>query len=127
MKSLETYETFRDLLVWQESVKLAKSIYEVTSGFPKSELYGLVSQMRRAAVSVSSNIAEGYGVQSSKHKLHFYIIARGSVVELSSQIELSLVLGFTNSIDRDSLIAHSDSTSKLLNLLIKSIRRKRGS
>ncbi len=71
------FQTFRDLRVWQEAYKLAVGVYKISEKFPKHELYGLSSQMTRAAVSVSSNIAEGYGRKSSQDKCHFYIMAHG--------------------------------------------------
>ncbi|MBI2476061.1 MAG: four helix bundle protein [Candidatus Taylorbacteria bacterium] len=77
---------FTDLKVWQESHKLVILIYKETKSFPREEIFGLTSQMRRAAVSVSSNIAEGFGRQSYKEKVQFYYLAHGSLVELKNQL-----------------------------------------
>ena len=84
----------RDLEVWQKAMRLVTEIYEVTSSFPKHELYGLTSQIRRAAVSVPSNVAEGYA-RNSRNELHHFIgQARGSLAELETQIELAGNLGY---------------------------------
>ncbi len=84
--------TFKDLIVWQKSRDLAVAIYRLTEDFPKSELYGLTSQMRRAVVSISSNIAEGYHRFHDKEKQQFLAIAFGSGSELESQIEIAKIL-----------------------------------
>ena len=83
------------LLAWELSVQLVKRIYELTHSFPTSEVYGLVSQMRRAAVSVPSNIAEGAARQSHREFVQFLVIARGSLSELETQLHISRELGFT--------------------------------
>lgn len=82
----------KKLDTWKESIQLTKVIYKATASFPKSEKYGIISQMRRAAVSVSSNIAEGASRTSRKERRRFYEIARSSLVELDTQIELSFEL-----------------------------------
>jgi len=87
--------SYKELVVWQKSIALVKVIYELTKNFPRSEQFGVVSQMRRAAVSIPSNIAEGYGRKSSKEYKQFYSIAYGSALELDTQLiicrELELV------------------------------------
>jgi len=85
-------KSFKDLIVWQKSRDLAVKIYKVTERFPKSELYGLTSQMRRAVISISSNIAESYHRFHSKEKQQFLAIAFGSGSELESQIEIAKIL-----------------------------------
>jgi len=85
-------KTFKDLIVWQRSRDLAVTIYKLTEGFPKSELFGLTSQMRRAVISISSNIAESYHRFHKKEKRQFLAIAFGSGSELESQIEISKIL-----------------------------------
>ena len=87
---------YQDLKVWQLSMDLVVRVYELTHDFPDRELYGLVSQMRRAAVSISSNIAEGKGRTSNKELGHFLSNARGSICELETQILLSVRLGFVS-------------------------------
>ena len=85
-------KSFKDLIVWQKSRDLAVLVYKLTEGFPKAELYGLTSQMRRAAVSISSNIAEGFNRFHSKEKNQFLSIAFGSGSELESQMEVAKIL-----------------------------------
>lgn len=86
---------YRDLIVWQKAIELVVLIYDLTKDFPKEELYGLSSQMRRAAVSIPSNIAEGNRRSSPKDRNHFVIVAFGSAAELETQLEISkrLILG----------------------------------
>jgi four helix bundle protein len=102
----------RDLVAWQEAMHLAKRVYQVTALFPKEELYGLVSQMRRAAVSVPSNIAEGAGRGSDREFKQFLMIARGSLSELETQLLLAQELGFLE--DADTVI---ESIQKLFRIL----------
>ncbi len=90
---MEPVRSYRDLTVWQRSMTLAELVYAATSQFPKSELYGLVSQMRRAAISIPSNIAEGHSRISTGGYVQFLGIARGSLAELETQIELAKRLG----------------------------------
>jgi len=87
-----TTKSFKDLIVWQKSRDLAVAVYKLTEQFPKSELYGLTSQMRRAVISISSNIAESYHRFHDKEKYQFLAIAFGSGSELESQIEIAKVL-----------------------------------
>ena len=82
-------QSFKELIVWQKSIELVKEIYKITNSFPKSELYGLVSQMRRSAVSIPSNIAEGKKRRTSKDFMQFLRIADGSAAELETQIIIS--------------------------------------
>ena len=84
----------RDLRVWQDSIRLVKNVYLATETFPKHEIYGLTSQMRRASVSVPTNIAEGSARISRKELLHFLSIARGSLSELDTLAEISMALGY---------------------------------
>lgn len=82
-------KSYKELIVWQKAMGLVREIFSLTGKFPKSELYGLVSQIRRAAVSIPSNIAEGYGRTSRKEYRQFYAIAYGSGLELETQLLLS--------------------------------------
>lgn len=109
-----------DLLAWQLAVDLTKRIYLLTRTYPASETYGLVSQMRRAAVSVPSNVAEGAARDSDKEFAQFLVIARGSLSELETQVHISQELGFIAP-DRelDDLI---DRVFGLLGGLLKSVR-----
>ncbi len=97
--------SFRDLRVWQEAMKLTAEIYKSTVGFPRHELYGLSSQMRRAAVSVPSNIAEGKGHRSDKEFSHFLFHARGSLLELQTQLLIAEELQYLSREDAQRLSA----------------------
>jgi four helix bundle protein len=87
-------EGFRDLIVWQRAVQMSVAIYQLTSDFPREEMYGLTSQLRRAGVSVASNIAEGWGRQSEGEYKHFLGMARGSNLEVQTQMVIAAELGF---------------------------------
>jgi len=108
----------KNLTVWKKSKELVKLIYKATANYPKSELFGLVSQMRRCAVSVPSNIAEGYGRGSNTDLVHFLRIARGSVNELDTQISISRDLLFINGDTADALDELNEEVLKMLNSLI---------
>jgi len=90
-------KSYKELVVWQKSMELVKEIYRLINSFPKSELYGITSQMRRAAVAIPSNIAEGYGRKSTKSYSQFYAISYGSALELETQLILSKDLKLTSS------------------------------
>ena len=90
--------TYKDLIVWQKSMNLVVEIYKLTENFPRSEIYGLVSQMRRCAVSIPSNIAEGRRRGSRKDYRHFLIISYGSGAELQTQIEIAKILQFNKNL-----------------------------
>jgi four helix bundle protein len=94
---METIRTFRDLLVWQKGMQLVTRVYEVSRELPKEELYGLTSQMRRSAISIPSNIAEGHGRSSTKEYVHFLEVAVGSLFELDTQLEIARNLGYYES------------------------------
>jgi len=89
-------QSFRDLQVWQKSMKLTVAVYRLTQHFPREEMFGLTSQLRRCAVSIPSNIAEGHGRINPREFRHFLLIARGSNSELQTQLELASELGFTD-------------------------------
>ena len=114
--------THRDLKVWQQTMALAESVYHATAEFPLAERFGLVAQMRRAAVSVPANIAEGAARSSSKEFAKFLSVARGSLSELETQLELARRLGFVN--DGLSLLRQCNSSGQMLSRLIFSIRRR---
>ena len=106
------------------SMDFAALIYNITKDFPKDELFGLVSQMRRAVVSVPSNIAEGYARGSEKDKLHFLRISSGSMSELDTQISLSNKLGYISKEQYDKLMESHEALWKSLNALITSVKAK---
>ncbi len=116
-------KNFTDLIAWQEAQKLILRIYKITKNFPREERYSLTDQIRRAAISVTSNIAEGFSRNSYKEKIYFYSIAQGSLTELQNQLILSKDLGYLSNSDFDEIFAHSVSTHKLINGLIKGARK----
>src|SRR5258708_29111896 len=108
------YKTYKELDVWIKSRILVKEIYATTMSFPKEELYGLTSQIRRSAVSVPSNIAEGYGRQYKKETIHFLHIARGSIYELETQLYVAFDLKFIPEQRFNELIVLIEECRKLL-------------
>ena len=117
-------EKYRDLLVWQRAMELVKEIYRVTKSFPKEEVYGLTAQIRRAAIAVSSNIAEGKGRYSTADVNHFLVQARGSLYELETQVLIATDLKYLSEAESKKLLDRSDEVAKLLNGLIRSLREK---
>jgi four helix bundle protein len=114
---------FQQLQVWQEGHKLVLEVYRVTQGFPGDERFGLVSQMRRAAVSIPANIAEGFKRRGIQDKIRLYNISEGSLEELKYFFILSKDLGYIPS--NEDLMAQADTVGRLLNGLIKSTERRR--
>ena len=114
----------KDLKVWQKGIELVKSIYEITQLFPSNEQLGLVSQMRRAAVSIPSNIAEGCGRNSDKELIHFLYIALGSASELETQIIISQELSFLQPEKSEQMQSLIFEIIKMTSSLIKSIRTR---
>jgi len=119
MNNNERIRTFTDLHTWQEAHKLVLIIYKVTKEFPKEELFGLVSQMRRAVASITSNIAEGFSRQSYKEKIQFYSIAQGSNTEIQNQLLIAKDVGYLTKKYFDEIAKQSVTVHKLLNGLIK--------
>ena len=111
-----------DLIVWQQGIVLVKEIYRLSSGFPESEKFGLTSQMRRAAVSVPANIAESVGRNSSKERIQFLAIARGSLTELETHAIIARELGYST--DTQQVLELLDRVFALLNGLMNAERRK---
>lgn len=113
-------QRFQDLLVWQKAHSLALKIYKATRDFPADERFGLVSQMRRAAVSVPANIAEGFKKRGQRDKANFYNIAEGSLEEIRYYLILSTDLEYIA--DSGELTSHADEVGKMLHSLIASLR-----
>ena len=113
---------FRDLEVWKLGKVIALAVYPATATFPASERYGLVAQMRRAAISIPSNIAEGFNRKHNREYGHFIDIALGSCAELETQIELSSDLGYLGTDTRSALLERLDHESRMLRNLLKRIR-----
>ncbi len=118
----EKIHSFKQLHVWQESHKLTLLVYEVTKTFPKEEMFGLTNQIRRSVGSVGANLAEGFCRVSLKDKVHFYIIAAGSISETENHLELAHDLRYLISSDYSKLKEQLISVHKLCNALIKSIK-----
>jgi four helix bundle protein len=116
--------SFKDLRVWQEAMKLAVDVYRATVQFPRHELYGLSQQLRRAAVSVPSNIAEGKGHRSDGKFGHFLLHARGSLLEVQTQVMIAKELRYLGSEEAQRLLASADAIGRSLNGLINSLREK---
>lgn len=110
---------FTDLNAWKEAHKLILEIYKYTKDFPKEEVFGLTSQMRRAAVSITSNIAEGFGRQGFKEKVQFYYLAQGSLTELKNQILICRDIGLLEYKICDTLLLKLTVSHQLLQGLIK--------
>ena len=115
-------QKFSDLIAWQEGHKLVIGIYEHTKNFPSEEKFSLTSQVRRSAISITSNLAEGFGRQSIKDKIHFYIMARGSVLELQNQLLISRDIRLINRTTFEGLVGKSVVVHKLINGLIRGVR-----
>ena len=117
-------QSFRDLRVWQASMKLATTVYQLTSDFPREEQYGLTSQLRRAAVSVPSNIAEGQGRLNTREFRQFLSVARGSNCELQTQLEIARALSMGRSELLDDAESLSHQVGKMLFKLLGSVQTK---
>ena len=110
---------YEELIVWQKAMLLAKLVYRIQKQLPKEEVYGLGDQMRRAVVSIPSNIAEGFGRESDKEFKHFLSIARGSLFEVKTQMQLAESLEYLE-ISED-VVALIDEVGKLINALMRSL------
>ena len=115
-------QSHTDLIVWQKAVALATDVHKATKNFPKGELYGLVSQLRRATVSISSNIAEGQGRLTTGEFKHALGIARGSLFEVQTQIHISRNLRHFDQEIAQALLDQTDEVGRLLNGLIRSLQ-----
>ena len=118
---------FEKLEVWQKAVEFADCVYEITRGFPDDERFGLTSQTRRAAVSISSNIAEGSGRSSDKDFAHFVEIAYGSLMEIVSQMQVAFRQSFLQAQKRSELYQRAEELARMLSGLRSSLLRARSS
>ncbi len=114
---------YRDLIVWQEAMELAELIYSLTRSFPREEAFGLTSQMRRAAVSIPSNVAEGYGRAQRRSFVQFLRVAQGSLKELETQAELSARVGFLPAAELSGVMVRSERLGKRLVQFVRSLER----
>ena len=115
-------EKFQDLDAWKEGHKLVIEIYKVSRSFPKEEIFGLTSQVRRAVVSITSNIAEGFGRQSYKDKNNFYQMAFGSIIEVRNQLLIARDVGYINNSDFETTDNQAVRVEKICRGLIKKSR-----
>jgi four helix bundle protein len=121
---LVSVQHYRELLVWQKAIVLVKEVYRATSSFPKTEIYALTSQIRRAAVSIPSNIAEGQGRSSTRDFLHFLSVAQGSLMELETQIIIAEQLGYLEQSQENGLLDYTAEVSRMLSGLRNSLNKK---
>ncbi len=116
--------SYKELRVWQEAMQLAADVYHATEAFPKREIYGLTNQLRRAAVSVPSNIAEGKGRHTTKEFTQFLFHARGSVLEVETQVMLAERLEYLSKGQGKALLDRTASVARSLNALINAFKRE---
>jgi four helix bundle protein len=116
-------ESHRSLVAWQRAMDLVSAVYAETASFPPDERFGLTNQIRRCSVSIPSNIAEGKGRQTRKDYAHFLYQARGSLLELETQLEIARNLGYLPAEKFDGLYEMAAATGRVLNGLIKSLQR----
>ena len=121
----EKIQSYKELIVYQKAYKLALKTYKITTEFPKEEIYGLASQTRRAAISIPSNIAEGYQRGSRKEYVQFLNIAYGSAAELETQLSLAHDLDMLSGDDYRKTMGLHEEVSKLLFTIIRSLRQKK--
>lgn len=118
----EKIKSFTDLNAWREGHKLVLMIYDITKLFPEDERFGLVSQMRRCAVSITSNIAEGFSRKGNKEKIQFYYIAAGSITELQNQLLISRDINILDNLKFQEIAKQTNVVQRIINGLIKSTK-----
>jgi len=116
-------KSYRELTVWQKGMDLVVEIYRMTNSFPKDELYGLTSQMRRAAVSVPSNIAEGHAQGTDNHFARYLSISQGSLKELETQVLIAQRLGYVDQETTQPVLSQCDEIGKMITGLQKTLKR----
>ncbi|HQS38434.1 MAG TPA: four helix bundle protein [Methylotenera sp.] len=121
---MNVIKSYRDLQVWRLAINLSTEVYATTSSFPKNEIFGLCSQLQRAAVSVASNIAEGHARESTKEYLRFISIALGSLAELETQFIISNNLNYINQVNLDGILEKTSEIGRMLRGLQKSLKAK---
>jgi len=117
-------ETHKDLLVWQKSIAFVTAIYNLTKSFPKEELYCIVSQIRRAAVSIPSNMAEGCARRNTREYIQFLYVSLGSAAELETQLIISSNLGYINEKDNQNILKNLEEIIRMITGLIKSLSNR---
>jgi len=117
-------KSYKDLIVWQKSVQLVTDIYSLTKKFPADERFGIIAQLNRAAVSIPTNIAEGWGRETSKNYLQFLRTSRGSVMEVQTLLIIARNLNYLSEVEFEFYSVKTEEVGKILQGLIKSIREK---
>jgi four helix bundle protein len=118
--------SYRDLQVWQKAIALSVACYRLTSTFPKDELYGMTSQIRRSSASIPANIAEGHGREHTRSFVQFLRVAQGSLKELETHLYLAEKVGLTSSSDLEPMFAASEELGRMLRALIRTLQAKIG-
>jgi four helix bundle protein len=117
-------QDFKELVVWQKAKLLAVGVYRLTDGFPKSEQFGLTSQIRRAAISIASNIAEGYARQHTREYVQFLYTALASAAELETQLMIAKEIGYLKTADHDTIIIEIKEVQRMLGGLLNALKAK---
>ncbi len=121
---MSNIQSYRDLVVWQKAMALAALCYAKTRSFPKAELFGMTSQIRRASASIPANIAEGNGRENMAFYVHFLRVAQGSLKELETHILLSQTVELMNQQDAEQLLDQCENVGRLLRSLIRALQEK---
>lgn len=119
-----TVNSYQDLKIWQEGMNLAVMCYQLTQTFPKEEIFGLTSQIRRASSSIPANIAEGYGRETTPEYTRFLRIAQGSLKELETHLILAIRIQLTAETEMRSVIKHCEQLGKMIRSLIRTLEKK---
>jgi four helix bundle protein len=117
-------QSFRELIAWQRAMELVTEVYRATESFPRNEIYGLTAQLRRAAVSIASNIAEGQARHSHREFMHFLSTARGSSAEVQTQLLIAKNLTYIETDQAETLVEQTSNVCRLINALYSSIDRR---
>lgn len=117
-------KSYKDLIVWQKSMDVVEEIYSLTEKLPQKEQYGLVSQMRRSAISIPSNIAEGYGRNTTGNNVQFLSVSKGSLLELETQLELCKRLKYLNENEHTQTEEKLIEVNKMITVLISKLKEK---
>ena len=120
-----TYKSFKDMPIWQNAIDIAEDVFKLTESLPKKEDYGLTSQLRRAALSISANIAEAYGRHHISDKINFYYFSRGSVTETQSHLEYANRVGYIKKDKTEVLISRLSQIYNDINKIIVTFKNKR--
>lgn len=117
-------ESYRDLRVWQKGIDLTERVYELTRGFPSEEKFGLISQLRRAAVSLPSNIAEGWGRNSTGAFIRYLRIAHGSLTEIETQVTIAHRLGYLSESEKNAFLKETTAERKMILAFVRSLNKR---